>query len=66
MGKNVEKVMVNKDDYDKFNRKVEIQAIENQEMKGAMANQNKKIHELEETIKSCLLSNIEAISDSLC
>ena len=51
MGKNVEKVMVNKDDYDKLNRKVESQAVENQEMKEAMANQNKKIQELEEAVK---------------
>ena len=51
MGKNVEKVMVNKDDYDKLNRKVESQAEENQEMKEAMADQNKKIQELEEAVK---------------
>ena len=51
MGRNVEKVMVNKEDYDKLNQKVESQAVENQEMKEAMANQNKKIQELEEAVK---------------
>ena len=51
MGKNVEKVMVNKDDYDKLNQKVESQAVENQEMKEALVNQNKKIQELEEAVK---------------
>ena len=51
MGKNVEKVMVNKDDYDKLNRKVESQAIENKEMKEAMNAQNEKIQELEEIVR---------------
>ena len=55
MGKNVEKVMVNKDDYDKLNRKVESQAVENKEMKEAMANQNKRIQELEEVVKKLIL-----------
>jgi len=51
MGKNVEKVMVNKDDYDKLNRKVESQAVENKEMKEAMNAQNEKIQELEEMVR---------------
>ena len=51
MGKNVEKVMVNKDDYEKLNRKVESQAVENKEMKEAMNAQNEKIQELEEIVR---------------
>ena len=51
MGKNVEKVMINKDDYDKLNRKVESQAVENKEMKEAMNAQNEKIQELEEIVR---------------
>ena len=68
MGKNVEKVMVNKDDYDKLNRKVESQAVENQEMKQknnemekALINQSKEISEQKAQIQE-LRKAIEALS----
>ena len=61
MGKNVEKVMVNKDDYDKLNRKVESQAIENKEMKEAMNAQGKEISEQKAEILK-LRKAIEALS----
>ena len=61
MGKNVEKVMVNKDDYDKLNRKVESQAVENKEMKEAMNAQSKEISEQKAEIQE-LRKAIEALS----
>ena len=61
MGKNVEKVMVNKDDYDKLNQKVESQAIENKEMKEAMNAQGKEISEQKAEILK-LRKAIEALS----
>ena len=61
MGKNVEKVMVNKDDYDKLNRKVESQEIENNEMKETMNAQGKEISEQKAEILK-LRKAIEALS----